>query len=132
MGGSLEGWRVASKRLGPLPRIERGALRRGCGREGSGALPLPRMAGISTRLRVLRRDVLAVCVVVALGGDVRGTRLEGREPSVHVRQLAGGAQRQALPVEERCEHALDVRDVLQVDERGRLATQEPSEGEGEG
>ena len=45
MGGPLEGWRVASKRLGALPRIKRGALGRGCGREGSGALPLARAAG---------------------------------------------------------------------------------------
>ena len=29
------------------------ALGRGCGREGCGALPLPRAAVISTRLRVL-------------------------------------------------------------------------------
>ena len=33
-------------------RIRRGALGRGCGREGSGALPLLRAAVISTRLRV--------------------------------------------------------------------------------
>ena len=45
---------MASKRLGPLPRIKRGALGRGCGREGSGALPLPRAAVISTGLRVRR------------------------------------------------------------------------------
>ena len=31
----MEGWRVASKRLGALPRIKRGALGRGCGRERS-------------------------------------------------------------------------------------------------
>ena len=43
---------MASKRLGPLPRIKRGALGRGCGREGRGALPLPRAAVISTRLRI--------------------------------------------------------------------------------
>ena len=52
-------WRAAGgwKRLGPLTRIGRGALGRGCGREGSGAPPLPRAAVISTRLRVqaLRR-----------------------------------------------------------------------------
>ena len=53
MGEPLEGWLVASKRLGPLHRIKRGALGRDCGREGSGALPLPRAAAISTRLRVL-------------------------------------------------------------------------------
>ena len=52
LGGPLEGWRVASKRLGPLPRIRRGVQGRGCGREGSGALPLPRAAAVSTGLRV--------------------------------------------------------------------------------
>ena len=48
----MEGWRVASKRLGALPRIMWAALGRGCGREGSGALPLPRAAVISTGLRL--------------------------------------------------------------------------------
>ena len=48
MEGPLEGWWVASKRLGALSRIKRGALGRGCGREGSGALPLPTAAVIST------------------------------------------------------------------------------------
>ena len=52
MGGALEGLRVASKGLGPLPSIKEGALGRGCGREGSGALPLPRAAVISTGSRV--------------------------------------------------------------------------------
>ena len=50
--GRLEGWRVASKRLGALPRNRRGALGRGCGRSGRGALPLPRAAAVSTGLRV--------------------------------------------------------------------------------
>ena len=45
----MEGWLVASRRLGPLPRIRWAALGRGCGREGRGALPLPRAAVISTR-----------------------------------------------------------------------------------
>jgi len=48
LGGPLEGWRVASKGLGPLPRNKEGDLGRGCGREGSGALPLPRAAAVST------------------------------------------------------------------------------------
>ena len=34
LGGPLEGWRVASKRLGPLPRMKWAALGRGGGREG--------------------------------------------------------------------------------------------------
>ena len=48
----MEGWLAASKRLGPLPRIKGDALARGCGREGSGALPLARAAAVSTGLRV--------------------------------------------------------------------------------
>ena len=52
MGGLTEGCRMAPKRLAALPRIHRGALGRGWGREGGGALPLPRAAVISTRLRV--------------------------------------------------------------------------------
>ena len=43
---------MASKRLGPLPRRRGSALAHGCGRSGRGALPLPRAAVISTRLRV--------------------------------------------------------------------------------
>ena len=54
----MEGWRVASKRLGPLPRIKRGALGRGCGGEGSGALPLPRAAAVWARARVLPPHVV--------------------------------------------------------------------------
>ena len=48
----LEGWRVASKPLGALSRMRWAALGRGGGREGRGALPLPRAAVISTGLRV--------------------------------------------------------------------------------
>ena len=39
---------MASKGLAALPRIDRDALGRGCGRKGSGALPLPRAAAAST------------------------------------------------------------------------------------
>ena len=50
--GPLEGWRVASKRLAALPRRRGSTLAHGCGREGSGVLPLPRVAAVSTGLRV--------------------------------------------------------------------------------
>ena len=52
LGGPLEGWRVASKRLGPLPRRRGSALAIGCGGGGRVVLPLPRAAAVSTRLRV--------------------------------------------------------------------------------
>ena len=65
MGGPLEGWRVASKGLGPLPRRRGSALAHDCGRSGRGALPLPRAAVISTRLRVLLALRRAVPAAVA-------------------------------------------------------------------
>ena len=43
---------MAWKRLGPLPRMKWAALGRGCGRKGSGALPLPRAAAVWTGLRI--------------------------------------------------------------------------------
>ena len=43
---------MASKRLGALPGMKGSALARGCGGGGRGALPLPRAAAVSTRLRV--------------------------------------------------------------------------------
>ena len=52
LGGPLEGWQVASKRLGPLPRRRGSALAHGCGRGGREVLPLVRAAVISTGLRV--------------------------------------------------------------------------------
>ena len=48
----MEGWRVASKRLGPLPRRRRSALAHGCGWSGRVVLPLARAAVISTGVRV--------------------------------------------------------------------------------
>ena len=96
----MEGWRVASKRLGALPRIKRGALDRGCGRDGSGALPLARAVDISTRLRCLWLDVRplrpaeawvgkhAACVVDA-GKDRLALLLERGEPG----RLGGWAGR---------------------------------------
>ena len=53
MGGPLKGWLMASKRLGPLPRILRGSpWAVAVAGEGRGALPLPRAAAVSTRVRV--------------------------------------------------------------------------------
>ena len=48
----MEGWRVASKRLGALSRMRWAALGRGRGREGRVVLPLPRAAVISAGSRV--------------------------------------------------------------------------------
>ena len=47
----MEGWLVASKRLGPLPRRRGSALAHGCGRGGRVVLPLARAAAVSTGLR---------------------------------------------------------------------------------
>ena len=44
----LEGWWVASKGLGTLPRRRGNALAHGCGRSGRAVLRLPRAAVIST------------------------------------------------------------------------------------
>ena len=43
---------MASKGLGPLPRMRGSALAHGCGRGGRGALPLARAFAVSTRLGV--------------------------------------------------------------------------------
>ena len=52
MGGPPEGGWVASKGLAALRRTRGSALAHGCGREGGGALPLPRAAAVSTGLRL--------------------------------------------------------------------------------
>ena len=49
----MEGWRVASKGTGPLPRRRGSALAQGCDRGGRVALPLAKAAAVSTGLRVL-------------------------------------------------------------------------------
>ena len=50
--GPLDGWWVASKGLGPLPRRRGFALAQGCGRGDRVVLLLPRAAALSTGLRV--------------------------------------------------------------------------------
>ena len=47
----MEGWLVASKGLGPLPRMKGSALAHGCGRDGRVVLPVARAAAI-VRVRV--------------------------------------------------------------------------------
>ena len=59
-GRPLDGWRVASKGMGPLPRRRGSALAQGCDRGGRVALPLARAAAVSTGLRVLAREVRIV------------------------------------------------------------------------
>ena len=63
LGGPLEGWRVASKGLWPLPRRRGSALAHGCGGRGRVVLPLPRAAAVSTRLRLRGEDLLDLLVL---------------------------------------------------------------------
>ena len=49
----MEGLRVASKGLGPLPRSRGSVLTHGCDRSGRVALPLARAAAVWTGVRVL-------------------------------------------------------------------------------
>ena len=60
----MEGWRVASKGLEPLPRRRGSALAHARGRGGRVVLPLARAAAVSTRWRVpahgLQRDLADV------------------------------------------------------------------------
>ena len=70
--------------MGPVHRRRGGALAHGRGRSGRGALPLPRAAVISTRLRVLglytieRQAALAVDPAAVLGHVPRKVRPEYR------------------------------------------------------
>ena len=68
---------MASKGLGPLPRMRGSALAHGCGRGGRVVLPLPRAAAVSTGLRV-RRDVRMAHVE---GGAARQHLLEHGQSS---------------------------------------------------
>mmetsp|Transcript_22076 Transcript_22076/g.68747 ORF Transcript_22076/g.68747 Transcript_22076/m.68747 type:complete len:308 (+) Transcript_22076:51-974(+) len=89
--------------------------------QGPRALRLRAVAGVG--LAVLRRDVHAVRVVVALRGHVVGQLLEGGEPAVHVGVAAADVE--ALVVERARHHALHVRGVLHVHDRRVLVGQEP-------
>ena len=77
----MEGWRVASKGLGPLPRRRGSALAQGCDRSGRVVLPLARAAAVSTGLRVLggvegRRVLRVPRVNLALRASARRDRDE--------------------------------------------------------
>ena len=74
LGRPLEGWQVASKRLGPLTRRRGSALALGCGRGGRVALPLARAAAVSTGL------------------SVRGEEQEAREAEQDRREEAHGGE----------------------------------------
>ena len=54
-GRPSEGWRVASKGLGPLSRRRGSALAYGCGMGGRVVLPLARAAAVSTGLTIRKK-----------------------------------------------------------------------------
>ena len=70
----MQGWRVASKGRRPLPRRRGSALALGCGREGSGALPLARAAAVSTGLRVHVTERAGARLVDAIDADLATCR----------------------------------------------------------
>ena len=86
----MEGWRVASKGLGPLPRRRGSALARGCGRGGRVALPLARAAAVSTGSRVLD--------IVRRLEDLRVLEAGDRADDLELRLLGEGA-REAVGVD---------------------------------
>ena len=82
---------MASKRLAALPRRRGSALAHGCGRQGSGALPLPRAAAISAgsrvqvgrvqqRLELCRQVELVAVAEVLLAQHLVRARLRLRSP----------------------------------------------------
>ena len=77
----MEGWRVASKGLGPLPRRRESALAHGCGEGGRVLLPLARAAAVSTGERVHGR----LCAQVERGGGFVQDRQRG-PPDEHARE----------------------------------------------
>mmetsp|Transcript_11410 Transcript_11410/g.32377 ORF Transcript_11410/g.32377 Transcript_11410/m.32377 type:complete len:560 (-) Transcript_11410:207-1886(-) len=74
---------------------------------------------------VLRRNVPHMREVVALGGLVRGPLLKGVNPLLQARPPLGAPQLHALPVQAGCQHALYMADVLEVNDAGYIAAQEP-------
>ena len=68
---------MASKRLGALSRMRRAALGRGGGREGRGALPLPRAAVISTGSRVHARPAAVEGRVADVGDAAHQSTEDG-------------------------------------------------------
>ena len=68
---------MASKPLGALSRMRWAALGRGGGREGSGALPLPRAAVISTGSRVHARPAAVEGRVAGVGDAAHQSTEDG-------------------------------------------------------
>ena len=100
---------MALKGLGPLPRTRGSALALGCGRGGRGALPLPKAAAVSTRLRVRRhlvRGPAAPHQPLVLSEDDEAERLVGG-------RLGHRGE----------EAAVDSRDALRLDEAVHAAQQ---------
>jgi hypothetical protein len=100
--GPLEGCWMALKGLGPLPRTRGSALALCCGREGRGALPLPKAAAVSTRLRVRRhlvRGPAATHQPLVLSEDDEAERLVGGRLG-HCGEEAAVDSRDALRLDE--------------------------------
>ena len=91
--GPLEGWWVASKGLAALHRKKGSTLAHGCGREGSGALPLPRAAAVSTRLRVRpERGAISISISISICISlcIRAAAAAREEQALDERVRAGG------------------------------------------
>ena len=112
LGGPLEGWQVASKGLGPLPRRRGSALALSCGRGGRGTLPLPRAAAVST------------------GRSVRLAEEGDAAPRVRLEPV--GEVGLVAPVVEERDVALALRPALGREERRELVELEVGVEEGDG
>mmetsp|Transcript_152105 Transcript_152105/g.269680 ORF Transcript_152105/g.269680 Transcript_152105/m.269680 type:complete len:251 (+) Transcript_152105:427-1179(+) len=74
---------------------------------------------------VLRRNVLNMRVVIALCCNVCWPLFKCCEPCVQTLEFASVTKLETLPVEQGCEHTLNVRNVLQVNKCWRVPAEEP-------
>mmetsp|Transcript_54554 Transcript_54554/g.152174 ORF Transcript_54554/g.152174 Transcript_54554/m.152174 type:complete len:207 (-) Transcript_54554:752-1372(-) len=74
---------------------------------------------------ILRRYVLDVRIPIAFRSGVARSLLEGLEPPLDVRVHARATYHHTLPVGHRCDHSLDMGDVLQVDQGWTIGMEEP-------